>query len=372
VQVMRDRIHGWVSQNGVPPVGSKAWEAQLEIEKLPKIIEERAERLANGGLDERSQQRLETELVDLKQQMATHEKTLQAMDRDPGKGFVAADSAGSKKAEELGRPEAEKGYRWVLEDGKLRYDRDTERLPDGTVRRQKAYDPATKTFVDVDTDIIQPKYKSAQPEIHTIPNSEQPGYQSLLEPRDAARQDRDRLQLLKDKDPANFTAAQEKELSRASHQVVEYSRQIGEKGAESYMQQKYPDAVLAYGGSGATSRSGDFDQVWKLPGKGADGGDLYIVVEAKGGSGQLSTRKVNDDTQVAKQGSREYFNDITETMSTNRKSPEAQRVGRSLIDANEAGNIQYLEVCTPIDKDVQGSGTVTDIKVREFDISDTE
>jgi hypothetical protein len=91
VQRMKDHIHGWINQHGAPPVGTKAWEAQLEIDKLPKIIAERAERLANGGLDERSQLRLEAELADLKLQMATHERTLQAMDRDPGKGFVAAE-----------------------------------------------------------------------------------------------------------------------------------------------------------------------------------------------------------------------------------------------------------------------------------------
>jgi hypothetical protein len=51
VQRMKDHINGWVNQHGVPPVGSKAWEAQLEIDKLPKIIQERAERLA--GLTKR-------------------------------------------------------------------------------------------------------------------------------------------------------------------------------------------------------------------------------------------------------------------------------------------------------------------------------
>jgi hypothetical protein len=39
VRLMKDRIRGWVSKNGTPPVGSKAWEAQLEVNKLPKIIE---------------------------------------------------------------------------------------------------------------------------------------------------------------------------------------------------------------------------------------------------------------------------------------------------------------------------------------------
>jgi hypothetical protein len=86
VQRMKDHLRGWISKNGAPPVGSKAWEAQLEIEKLPQIIQERANRLASGGLDEKTQGRLEAELADLKQQVVQHQK------RDPGKGFVAAES----------------------------------------------------------------------------------------------------------------------------------------------------------------------------------------------------------------------------------------------------------------------------------------
>jgi hypothetical protein len=372
VQVMKDRIKGWVNKNGVPPVGTKAWEAQLEIEKLPHIIAERAERLANGGLDEKSQLRLEAELADLKLQMVEHEKTLKMMDKDPGKGFVAAESPGSKKAEELGRPEAEDGYRWVLEDGKLRYDRDEKMLPDGNIRPQKAYDPSSGKFVDVNADIKQPKIKSDKSETHAIPASEQTGYGNNLKDRDLARNRRDKLKALKEKDPNNFTEAQERELSRAIYEVNEHSRQIGDKGAVSYMQQKYPDAVLEYGGPGTSSRPSDFDQVWRVPGKGADGGDLYIVVEAKGGSGPLGTRKVKNGTEVASQGSKEYFDDITQAMSENRKSSEAQRVGDSLSRARKRDDIQYLEVRTPIGKDTNGDGTITDIKVREFDISDTE
>lgn len=136
------------------------------------------------------------------------------------------------------------------------------------------------------------------------------------------------------------------------------------------MQQKYPDAVLEYGGPGSVSRPGDFDQVWRVPGKGVNGGDLYVVVEAKGGSGSLGVRKVEDGQKNASQGTKEYFDDITKTMRLDKKSPEAQRIGRSLVRAKRDGDIQYLEVRTPIGKDTSGNGTITDIKVREFDISD--
>jgi hypothetical protein len=112
--------------------------------------------------------------------------------------------------------------------------------------------------------------------------------------------------------------------------------------------------------------------VWRVPGKGADGGDLYIVVETKGGSSPLGTRKVDEGTKNASQGSKEYFDDIADNMSKDEKSPEARSVGLRLTKAEISGDVKYLEVRTPISKDIQGNGTVKDIKVREFDISETE
>jgi hypothetical protein len=106
VQRMKDHIRGWVSKNGAPPVGSKAWESQLELEKLPQIIQERANRLANGGLDEKTQGRLEAELADLKQQVVQHQKALKVMDKNPGQGFVAAENSVPWKSS-MSVPEAE-------------------------------------------------------------------------------------------------------------------------------------------------------------------------------------------------------------------------------------------------------------------------
>jgi hypothetical protein len=371
-QLLKDRWTAWRNQHGVPPVGTKAWEAQLELKKLPEIIKDRANRLAKGGLDEKSQLRLEAELSDLKHQMATHEKTFKTMDKDPGKGFVAAQSAGSQKAQELGLPVAEDGYHWMLNDGKLRYDRDEKILPNGTVCPQKAYDPKTKKFVDVDPNIIQPRVKPDKAESYPIPVSEQAGHGNSLQVRDVLRTKRDRLKALQEKDPHNFTQAHEKELSRTIYELNEQSRQIGERGAVHYIQQKYPNAVPEYGGPNAVSRSGDFDQVWKVPGKGADGGDLYVVVEAKGGSSPLGTRKVQGGQKEATQGSKEYFDEIVDSVSKDKKSSEARRVGRDLTKAQKRGDVQYLEVRTPIREDKFGKGTVKETKVNEFDIFHTD
>jgi hypothetical protein len=93
-QKLKDRLSGWVKRNGVPPVGSKAWEAKLEVEKLPHIISDRTERLAKGDLTPKEREKLEREVTHLEHQLEGHQKDFKVMDKDPGKGFVAADDAG--------------------------------------------------------------------------------------------------------------------------------------------------------------------------------------------------------------------------------------------------------------------------------------
>jgi hypothetical protein len=91
IRILKERIQKWISKNGEPPVGSRAWEAKLEVEKLPRIIDERLERLSKGDLDADAQANLRADIENLQQQLATHQKTLDEMDTNPGRGFVAAD-----------------------------------------------------------------------------------------------------------------------------------------------------------------------------------------------------------------------------------------------------------------------------------------
>ena len=91
VRNLLDRITSWIGRYGEPPVGSRAWEARLEVEKLPRIIEERMGRLSQGDLDLREQARLLDEIEDLRRQYDRHARTLADMETDPGRGFVAAE-----------------------------------------------------------------------------------------------------------------------------------------------------------------------------------------------------------------------------------------------------------------------------------------
>jgi hypothetical protein len=79
-----------VSENGTPPVESKAWEAKLEIQKLPNIIADRSKRLTNENLTPQQRTKLEQEVTHLEHQLDGYKRDFKAMDKDPGKGFVAA------------------------------------------------------------------------------------------------------------------------------------------------------------------------------------------------------------------------------------------------------------------------------------------
>ncbi|NJO78628.1 MAG: hypothetical protein HC827_08900 [Cyanobacteria bacterium RM1_2_2] len=92
IRMLKERIQNWVSRNGEPPVGSRAWEAQLEIDKLPRIIDDRLEQLSRGDLDPATEAALQADIENLEQQLARHQQTLDEMDTDPGVGFVAAES----------------------------------------------------------------------------------------------------------------------------------------------------------------------------------------------------------------------------------------------------------------------------------------
>jgi len=115
-RVMLERIRSWIGKNGEPPSGTLAWEAKLEIEKLPQIIKDRLEELKAGNLAPEIEAKVLDEIEELKEQLAKYQQTLDEMDVNPGVGFVAADTR-------IARPgEAERsGYPPLGEVGELYY-----------------------------------------------------------------------------------------------------------------------------------------------------------------------------------------------------------------------------------------------------------
>ena len=117
--------------------------------------------------------------------------------------------------------------------------------------------------------------------------------------------------------------------------------------------------------------SGDFDQIWKCS---KDGKDIWIVVEAKGGSSDLGSRRVDGGTGPrAEQGSAVYFQDIIRNMQKSEGSLGKAAV--ALEDAQKAKHeIRYVHVSAPIESSSGAPGSaltsrLDEVSIREFDIS---
>jgi hypothetical protein len=84
-----ERMRSFIVRDGVPPFGSKAWNAWHELNKLPKIVEQRLEMLRTGQLDPHSEAAIHADLEHIAREIDKHRATLDAMDRSPGVGYVA-------------------------------------------------------------------------------------------------------------------------------------------------------------------------------------------------------------------------------------------------------------------------------------------
>ncbi|MBW4507267.1 MAG: hypothetical protein KME64_12240 [Scytonematopsis contorta HA4267-MV1] len=91
IRILKEKLQSWITKNGEPTVGSCAWEAKLEVEKVSRIIDERLDRLSRGDLDADAQTNLEVDIENLQQQLAQHQQTLKVMDSNAGMGFVVAE-----------------------------------------------------------------------------------------------------------------------------------------------------------------------------------------------------------------------------------------------------------------------------------------
>lgn len=110
VRNLMDRIASWTGRYGEPPLGSRAWEAKLEVEKLPRIIEERLARLSSRDFSLGKQTQLLNEIEDLWRQYKRHTHVLDHMESSSGQGFVAAEGlqeiGGKTKRLRQGSPDA--------------------------------------------------------------------------------------------------------------------------------------------------------------------------------------------------------------------------------------------------------------------------
>ncbi|MGF1488198.1 MAG: polymorphic toxin-type HINT domain-containing protein, partial [Prochloraceae cyanobacterium] len=73
-----------------PEIGSLAWEAMLEIDKLERVIKFHMEQ-KNKGVDIQCKEEFEEQIANLEAQLARHQKTFEEMDTSAGVGYIAAD-----------------------------------------------------------------------------------------------------------------------------------------------------------------------------------------------------------------------------------------------------------------------------------------
>lgn len=102
-RVLHDLIHG-ANATGLT-VGSRGWEAQLELAKLPAIIHERMDALARAGSSADAALRAQAEVRWLDAQLLRHRLILAdpRLAAQQGRGFVAAEDAGDAEAEEAAK-----------------------------------------------------------------------------------------------------------------------------------------------------------------------------------------------------------------------------------------------------------------------------
>ncbi len=104
----------------IPLPGSRAFEAKLEIEKLPGIIQSRAAVLSDSNLSVLKRSELEADIAFLEAEMVKHNRTLDILDMEIGVGFVASKVPETDaKAVQLGYPKPPaQHYYYLSESGR--------------------------------------------------------------------------------------------------------------------------------------------------------------------------------------------------------------------------------------------------------------
>jgi hypothetical protein len=104
IRVALERYKAFIVGGGTPPpVGSRAWEAKLEIDKLPRIIRDRMQKL-EAGVDAATAARLQSEVEYLTGQLDRHTQTFERMELEAGRGHVAAEGEHHQRAVKDGYP----------------------------------------------------------------------------------------------------------------------------------------------------------------------------------------------------------------------------------------------------------------------------
>ncbi|MBI5957530.1 MAG: hypothetical protein HY866_02270, partial [Chloroflexi bacterium] len=92
VRQLIDRARAMIGLRGTPPPGSRAWEAMLEIDKLPRIIDDRMRQLQDAIVDSVEHRRLLDDISSLQRQLDEHDRIFRELEVSPSRGYVAAEA----------------------------------------------------------------------------------------------------------------------------------------------------------------------------------------------------------------------------------------------------------------------------------------
>jgi hypothetical protein len=273
-------------------------------------------------------------------------------------------------------PPAPEGYHWTLDKDHLRLDRNE--VHDHLKQREYIYhknhnnDEQLQIGIFVDKkdqiDILAKKEFIQEIPISDLPTDNANDLLDRFYAREEYKYNKDVLEALKRNETLNEAA--EARLKKEWEGLTTQSRLLGEKAADYYASHEYTDAH----GSRQTlekvfpldenhpSRSGEFDQIWKVEGE-----DKYVIIEAKGVGGDLETKEVYDehgDKQRVQQGTSKYFDAIVDEMS---KNPKTRELAIQLLAARVEDRVDYLLVHQGID--MKGDeNTLSNIKVYRFEM----
>lgn len=103
IRTILEKMEAWFHLQDHISVGSKAWEARLEVQKLPFIIEERISRLQQADLTPDERRLILNDIANLEGQLARHQRAFDARDTSEGRGFVAAEDKPKKSSNDGGK-----------------------------------------------------------------------------------------------------------------------------------------------------------------------------------------------------------------------------------------------------------------------------
>jgi hypothetical protein len=409
-----DRFTAWLSKNPKAGPGTLAWETKREVEKLTAIIENRQRQLDDPNLTDAERKELEKELDSYEKQLAEHEKVLETVTNEPGRGYVAARSAGESARDiaqrEYGKdgrtvPDPPEGYHWSVDNnGDPIVVRDRVQV-DGQEIPSRQYDSKTRTFPVRPDNPIPPRYRNDENAINgthpaTSADIEAKGLarQQAVTDVQAAREEVDRLariakippevdvksadgnKYIEDQikaaagDPVKLRQLQDlatarNKLTAERAKLTQASEQLGNQMAEEYMDAHFGengDIAPGYEKTYPTTstytpgKSGEFDYVYT---KGQPPSEI-IIVEAKGASSDLGS--ANTDAGKASQGSPEYLRETARKMASKETDPTLKKMWLDIAAGKKsAPSVRYVVVKAPVD----GDGKPQEGQVSEFDLT---